>query len=140
MARISAYVVSRTIIVIVGVLIAAGLVIAIPAVITGALDWSEVKKEKPAWKLGLIHMLLNLLAFSLNALNLGIRLPAWLSATNVTDVQLGLSVVVTVLLAVSGWIGGRLVYEHGISVARQSKEKWREIARAGGADIPEEKE
>jgi hypothetical protein len=43
-------------------------------------------------------------------------------------------------LAVSGYLGGLMVYDHGISVARQSKAKWRQLAEAGRARVPEEKD
>jgi hypothetical protein len=31
-----------------------------------------------------------------------------------------------------------MVYDYGISVARMSKKKWRKIAEAGGANLPQE--
>src|SRR5207249_3237877 len=44
------------------------------------------------------------------------------------------------LLICSAYLGGRMVYEYGISVARMSKKKWRKLAAAGGANLPPEKE
>jgi hypothetical protein len=44
-----------------------------------------------------------------------------------------------VLVVVSGYLGGRMIYDHGISIARLSKDKWRSIAEAGGANLPDEK-
>src|SRR5205823_1676683 len=38
----------------------------------------------------------------------------------------------------SAYLGGRMVYEYGINVARMSKKKWRQIAEAGGANLPPE--
>jgi hypothetical protein len=35
-----------------------GLVTALLAVPPGLADWAEIKKEKPAWKMGLYHMAL----------------------------------------------------------------------------------
>jgi hypothetical protein len=29
-----------------------------------------------------------------------------------------------------------MTYEYGISIARMSREKWRKIAEAGGANVP----
>src|SRR5688500_14101058 len=46
----------------------AGAVLAVPP---GVADWSAVKKEKPAWKLGLYHLLLNVGATLLWAVNFG---------------------------------------------------------------------
>ena len=53
--------------------IAFGLAAALLAVPTGLVDWSGIKKEKPAWKIGLYHMILNLLVALLFAVNLGLR-------------------------------------------------------------------
>ena len=48
---------------------------------------------------------------------------------------LALSAIAVGLLAVSGYIGGRMVFEHGVSVARLSKKKWRALAAAGHANL-----
>src|SRR5207245_8400638 len=46
-----------------------GLVASLLAVPTGVVDWSGVKKENPAWKIGLYHMILNLAVAVLFAIN-----------------------------------------------------------------------
>src|SRR5437899_11329808 len=48
-----------------------GLVASLLAVPTGVVDWSGIKKEKPAWKIGLYHMILNLVVAVLFAINDG---------------------------------------------------------------------
>jgi uncharacterized membrane protein len=50
-----------------------GLAAAVLAAPTGLVDWSGIKKEKPAWKIGLYHMSLNLIATLLFAVNLALR-------------------------------------------------------------------
>src|SRR5207302_7807137 len=50
-----------------------GLAAALLAVPTGLVDWSGIKREKPAWKIGLYHMSLNLIATLLFAVNLALR-------------------------------------------------------------------
>jgi hypothetical protein len=49
---------------------------------------------------------------------------------------IALSALATLLLLGSGYLGGRMIYAYGISVARLSKKKWRKIAQAGGAVVP----
>lgn len=122
------------------VCISGGLIASLPAIVTGALDWAEVKKERPAWKLGLYHMVLNLIVFALFAVNLGLRIPDWRSAPSPSDWQVLLSLAATGILLFSAWLGGRMVYQYGVGVARDSKDKWRSIAEAGGAKVPEQKE
>jgi uncharacterized membrane protein len=116
-----------------------GLVVALVAVPTGVLDWGGVKPDKPAWKLGIYHMALNLLATVMFAINLGIRLVDWRVAERVDVLPMLLSGVGTVLLLISAYIGGRMVYEYGVSVARGSKEKWKHLAENGGSHVPADK-
>src|SRR5947207_16024735 len=49
-----------------------GLASALLAVPTGLADWSSVKKSNPAWKLGLYHMMANLVVFLLFLINVGL--------------------------------------------------------------------
>ncbi len=115
-----------------------GLVASFVAVPTGVLDWSGIKKEKPAWKIGLYHMMLNLIAALLFAINFGLRMQEFRDATTVARIPLGLSFIGTGLLIGSAYLGGRMVYTYGISVARMSKAKWRKIAETAGANLPPE--
>lgn len=120
--------------------IAFGLIVALPAVITGLVDWSAIKKEKPAWKIGIYHMALNLVVALIFAINLGLRLPDFQNSQTVAGLPLALSAIGTLLLLLSAYLGGLMVYDHGISVARMSKDKWRRRAEAGGANLPPEKD
>ena len=115
-----------------------GLLAVLLAVPSGLADWSEIKPDKPARRIGLYHMLLNLLAAGLWLVNLLLRVRTLDTATTVTVTQLALSAVGTAILLVSGYLGGRMVYEHGVGVVRMShsKAKWRKLAEAGRANLP----
>ena len=117
--------------------ILAGLAVALLAVPTGIADWWSIKRQRPAWSLGLIHALLNVVVFALFLADFIIRCRRGPAEPDVTAIQLILSAVGTGILFVSVYLGGRLVYEHGISVARTSKKHWRELAEAGGAVVPQ---
>jgi len=108
------------------------------AVPTGVVDWAGVKKQNPAWKIGLYHMILNLVVVVLFAINLGLRMHTFRDATRVQGPPLALSIIGTVLLIGSAYLGGMMVYDYGISVARMSRKKWRGIAEAGSANLPPE--
>lgn len=118
------------------VAIAFGLAAAAFAVPTGVADWSEIKQEKPAWKIGLYHMGANLIVIILYAINLGLRLETFETATRIAPMPLILSAIGTVVLFGSAYLGGMMVYDHGASVARESKHKWRKAAEAGNANVP----
>jgi uncharacterized membrane protein len=115
-----------------------GLLVALPAIPTGFADWMDIRREKPAWKLGLYHMALNVIVSILWALNLGLRAGSFQNDTAVPLGLVGLSSIATALLLVSGYLGGRMIYAYGINVARLSKGKWRKIAEEGGAAVPPE--
>jgi uncharacterized membrane protein len=117
-----------------------GLLAALLAVPTGLADWSDIRREKPAWKLGLYHMGLNLTIFSIQIINLLLRREDQQESSQVPLHLLGISLLATLMLLVSGYLGGRMIYAHGINVARISKGRWRQIAEAGGARLPKQKQ
>jgi uncharacterized membrane protein len=120
--------------------IAGGLLAVLAAVPTGIADWSDVKRERPAWRIGLYHMILNVVATGTFGLNLWLRWDDVGRADVVSTGELLLSLLGVCVLAVSGYLGGRLAYEHGIGVARMSKGKWRRVAEAVHANLPPAKE
>jgi uncharacterized membrane protein len=113
-----------------------GLVFALLAVPPGVADWSGIKKEKPAWKLGLYHMIGNAIAALVWCVNLGLRVRALGTVEPVNAPVLFTSVLATVIVVSSAYLGKLMVFDHGISVARESKKKWRAIAERGGARLP----
>jgi len=117
----------------------AGLVTVLAAVPTGLAEWSAIKTEKPAWKVALLHLVLNLCAALTWAANLGVRWPARTQSQPVSNAVLLTSLVATAFLLAGGYVGTRLVSDYGIGVARLSKKKWRDLAARGGARLPEPK-
>lgn len=95
--------------------IAGGLVGALVAAVPGLFDMfsiSDPKVGKIAWN----HMILNLIAVAIFALNFYLRIGNTAGAT----LPILLSVTGVLFIAVSGWLGGELVYVHGMGVQRQS--------------------
>jgi uncharacterized membrane protein len=115
-----------------------GLVVAVLAVPAGLADWWDIKRDKPAWKIGLYHMGLNLSIAVLQLINLLLRLGDLATATYVGALPLALSAISTLGLLASGYLGGMMVYDYGINIVRLSKGEWRKIAEAGGARVPPE--
>ena len=115
-----------------------GLIGAVAAVPAGLADWWDIKPDRPARKIGLWHLAINGLVAVLFAANLGVRLYQGVDATPPRPTAATLTGLGVGLLFISGYLGGRMVYDHGIGVARQSKRRWRRVAEAAGANVPEE--
>jgi uncharacterized membrane protein len=118
--------------------IALGLGGAVVSMAPGFADWSGIKREKPAWKLGLTHMILNLGAAAVWAFNLWIRWPHFQEATRARPLEILLSVLGVGLLLAGAWFGKRMVFDQGTSVARLSKNELRKRAEKGKSALPEE--
>jgi uncharacterized membrane protein len=88
----------------------AGLLGALLAAIPGFIDMLSLRG--PLKKLALTHMALNLTVVALFGINIALRI----NGSEVAGLPLALSVVGITLLAVSGWIGGHMVYVHRVAV------------------------
>ena len=88
-----------------------GFIGALVAAIPGLIDLLSLT-DKAIKKTAITHMSINLVAVTLYAVNIWLRT----SATTITGTPLALSVVGVALLAVSGWLGGKMVHEHGVGV------------------------
>ena len=115
-----------------------GLIVALVAAVTGLADWADIKPERPAKKIGLTHMVLNLTVAGLFALNLWLRAQLPTTTDAVPLHLVGLTLLANLILMVSGYLGGRMVFDHGISVARHNKKELRKRAEAAGANLPAE--
>jgi uncharacterized membrane protein len=115
-----------------------GLASAFLALPTGLTEWSGIKKSNPAWKLALYHMILNVLVVLLFLVNFGLRLGTFRTDGEVALAPLILTIFGVVLLFWSGYLGGVMVYDYGVGVARYSKSKWRRLAVEGGSNVPKE--
>lgn len=94
-------------------LITAGLVMGSLAALTGLIDYAgdrRVRAARPATA----HMILNIGVFVIEMFNAFVHSrDGW---TSVVPTGLTLSIISVVLLGVSAWLGGSLVYKHGVGV------------------------
>ena len=91
---------------------AGGLVGALLAAVPGVIDLISLR-HGPAGRVALTHMALNLTVVGIYAVNLFFRAQSDQPANSLV----WLSAFALALLAVSGWLGGRMVYEHGVGVS-----------------------
>ncbi|MGV9678735.1 DUF2231 domain-containing protein [Nocardia sp. NPDC003482] len=101
-------------------LIAIGVLGALAAAAIGFLDLFAIPGGTRAFRIGLIHMSLNLVVTVVFALGFW-----WRTAGTGVDGAVGagpltLSIVALVLLGVSGYLGGMLAYHFGVRVADEN--------------------
>lgn len=94
-------------------LITAGLVMGGLAALTGIIDYAGDKRVRAA-RPATPHMIINITVFVLELFNAFVHSrDGW---TSVVPTGLTLSIVSVLLLGVSAWLGGSLVYKHGVGV------------------------
>ena len=104
-----------------------GLAMAVLAAIPGVVDGLAVRRDAPARRLMLTHLLLNVLVIAVFAVNLWLRWGPWDDAAaapedRVSALGLLLSLVGVGLITASAYLGGRMVYGHGVAVGRHRRE------------------
>src|SRR5581483_3044769 len=90
-----------------------GVVGALGAGTTGALDYLEIPADSEEKKLANVHAALNLGLLGAAAANLAMR---WAGADARDRLPFALSALAAVGVIASGWYGGHLVYRHGVRV------------------------
>ena len=101
-------------------LICLGLAGAVAAAMLGFLDLFAIPSGTRAFRTGLLHMALNLTVVVVFA---GSLLPRRDRLEQPDGVPVGLiavSAVALAVLAVSGWLGGKLAYRYGVRVADEA--------------------
>lgn len=104
-----------------------GLVSAVVAAVFGAIDYLGVKMSPAAFRLATLHAVFNASALGFYAVSFMLRRNRVAEAGPSWSPAIGLEVAGFVLLGVSGWIGGRLAFEHRVGVLEAPAEP------AGGA-------
>ena len=87
-----------------------GTVAAVPTIALGWLDWANTRGT--ARRVGVVHGLLNEAVFTLNVVSL------WARARGKRRLGKGLSGAAMAVSGVSAFLGGHLVYHHGLGVGR----------------------
>src|SRR5438270_2007748 len=90
-----------------------GVITALLAAVPGFVDYTDIRNDHPGKRTATAHLTLNLIVVGLYGINLGVR-SSTLNALRTSAGPVILSLVGIALLSVSGYLGGRLVYDEGI--------------------------
>ena len=101
-------------------LIAVGVIGALAAALFGLLDLFAIPADTRAHGTALTHMSLNLLVTAAYAIGFAWRYGGYHHPAPVPPAQLALSAVSLAVLAVSGYLGGKLTYRYGVRVADET--------------------
>lgn len=97
-----------------------GIIGGAAAAVPGVIDWLSLK-DREVVKIANWHARLNVIALLIFAASFYLRTMsgAGLVSGNYT-IPVGLSVLGVILIAISGWLGGEMVFKHGVAVDQQS--------------------
>jgi nitrite reductase/ring-hydroxylating ferredoxin subunit/uncharacterized membrane protein len=98
-----------------------GILTALLAALPGFVDRAQIRTDHPARRIVNYHMALNLAAVGLYVVNFLLRRQAAADEPRTPALPLALSLAGIGILAVSGYLGGTLVYDQGIAVGRHRR-------------------
>jgi nitrite reductase/ring-hydroxylating ferredoxin subunit/uncharacterized membrane protein len=97
-----------------------GVLSALVAALFGFADYTSIRRDHPAKKTATTHMLLNLAAVALFGLGLFLRHPD-LHVQRTPVIPLIVDLAAFGMLMVSGYLGGKIVYNDGVGVGRHRR-------------------
>jgi uncharacterized membrane protein len=98
-----------------------GLIVTAPTALTGLLDWLSIERGTELWKTATLHMIAMLSATVFFALAAIFGHEAY-SRGDVSSGAFILTLIGFGVLTLGGWLGGAIVYVHGMRVLNLVKE------------------
>ena len=95
----------------------AGLVVTVPTALSGFADWLDISRRTPLWRTATTHLLVMLSATAAFLLAAGVGHSGYADG-EVNGSGLVLTLIGFGLLTLGGWIGGSIVYVHGMRVLK----------------------
>ena len=116
------------------VCLGAGILTALAAAAAGLVDYFGVKMSAAGGRLATIHLALNLTGVALYTLNWFLRRDSGALHNPRWTLVFGLEVLTFLALGVSGWLGGRIVFESKVGVLENEDPEATEIGRREGPE------
>jgi len=97
-----------------------GTIMAVVAAVPGLIDWLSIT-DREVKKIANWHARLNVIALLIFAASFYLRTTSGAELVGGSyTIPFVLSVIGVILITISGWLGGELVFRHGVAVDRQS--------------------
>jgi uncharacterized membrane protein len=101
----------------------AGIIAAVVAAVPGLIDWLSLT-DKAVVRIANWHARLNVIALLIFAGSFYLRTTSGSSLVGGSyTIPLALSVLGVILITISGWLGGEMVFKHGVAVEAQSADR-----------------
>lgn len=102
-------------------LIGVGIVGALLAAVLGLMDFARLRRGDPAYRIGVLHLVLNVFVLACWAVSFYLRSLGQFNDSRTWTVVSDL--VLLAILGVSGALGGTLAYRYGVRVATEASQR-----------------
>jgi uncharacterized membrane protein len=114
-----------------------GLVFSIPTIVTGFVDYLEISRGTPLWRTATLHWLAMVFAVATFLVAAALLHDGW-SSGDVSGAGTIVAIAAEGLLTLGGWIGGTIVFVHGMRVlGRLDLPTRKAISPTGAHEEPE---
>ena len=97
----------------------AGVVATVPTALTGMLDWFKIRRGTPLWRTATTHLLAMVAATAVFVVAVVVGHGGYVDR-DIAGAALVLTLIGFALLTLGGWLGGTIVYVHGMRVVKGS--------------------
>lgn len=102
----------------------AGIIGGAVAAVPGIVDWLSLK-DREVVKIANWHARLNVIALLIFAFSFFLRTSSGAGfVSNSHTIPLLLSLLGVILISISGWLGGEMVFKHGVAVEEKSADRF----------------
>jgi uncharacterized membrane protein len=115
----------------------AGLLFTVPTAFTGFADWLRIESGTPLWRTATAHMIVNLVAAAVFLAALLVGKESF-DTGDIDAPSFVLTAVALGILTLGGWLGGSIVFVHGMRVLNLVREP--STRAAAPVPTPEKKE
>jgi uncharacterized membrane protein len=116
-----------------------GLIVSLPTIVTGFVDYLEISRGTPLWRTATLHWLAMVFAVGTFLVAAALLHDGW-SSGEMSGAGTLVVIAAEALLTLGGWIGGTIVFVHGMRVVDKVDLPTRKALAPRGAHGEDEEE